>query len=117
MPACPSCAASQPPGAAACSRCGAPLGQSAALVSIPTRLPARRAPLLIPAGAATRLAVSAMLPALAGLLAREGMRYLLGRRDRETRLYRLRGAIVRRVNGHSETVLFDTELRGRRPRR
>jgi hypothetical protein len=54
-----------------------------------------------------------MLPALAALLAREGMRYLLERRKRETRLYRLRGTVVRQVlGGHAETISFDTEILG-----
>ncbi len=120
MLSCAACAVPLSDTATVCEACGAPAPTTTALVSVPRALPARRMrgvlPTLTPRAGA-RLAITAMLPALAGLLAREGMRYLPERRPRETRLYRWRGMIVRQVNGNAETVFFDTEILGpREPR-
>ena len=117
MPSCPSCSALLGVSATACAACGAKLSASTALANAHNALPARRIPRLLPRGTATRLAVSAMIPALAGLLVREGMRYWLERQSRETRLYRMRGSVVRQANGQVETLLFDTEILGRRDKR
>ena len=111
---CPSCAAPVADGATACRGCGAALKITTALVSVPTALPARRRTALLPslpAGTGTRVAAGALLPALAGLLARELMRYFLGR-QRDKRLYRVRGTIVRQVNGYAERISFDADIRG-----
>jgi len=112
---CPSCAAPVADGVTACRGCGAALKVTTALVSVPPALPARRPRALVPAlqaGSGTRLAAGALLPALAGLLARELMRYLLGR-QRDKRLYRVRGTIVRQVNGYAERISFDADILGR----
>jgi hypothetical protein len=122
MPVCSTCAAPLAKGVHTCKVCGSEQPASTtALVNAPAALPRRRLPSVtlprlvptLPADSGTRLAVGALLPALAGLLAREGMRYLLERRKRETRLLRFRGTVVRQVNGHAESFFFDTEVLGR----
>jgi hypothetical protein len=79
------------------------------LVQSPRTLPARRiAPLPALPPLATRVAAAAMLPALAGLLARELVHALLRRGDRP--LLRLRGSVVRQADGHTERLTFDADI-------
>ncbi len=121
MPFCPSCATQIEALASVCGGCGRRFGPPpTALVATARTLPARERPQWLvprmPALSGTRLALGAMIPALAGLLAREAFRYWLGR-HREQRLFRVRGSIVRQVNGQAETIVFDTDILGRSGKR